>query len=255
MATIKVMTYNLRFDFDKDGLNSFTNRFSRVLEVINNEAPDIIGFQEVTDSMRDRLRRALSDYCMVGCGRDSNLHGEAMMIGFRADRVELISCDNVWLSLTPNIPGSRYGGDQSGCPRMYTTTLLKHKDIEKPFRFINTHLDHEGANARYYGSMQLIQAISQYDEKFVLTGDFNAKPKEPEIQLITSVLAYRGAIDCSCELEPTFHEFGKRTGDERIKIDYIFTDGVCEKAYIVNDIPVNCQYYSDHNAICAHIEL
>ena len=255
MATIKVMSFNLRFDFDKDGINSFTNRFSRVIEVINNEAPDIIGFQEVTDSMRDRLRRALGDYCMVGCGRDSNLHGEAMMIGFRADCVELISCDNVWLSLTPGIPGSRYGGDQSGCPRMYTTTLLKHKDTKKPFRFINTHLDHEGKNARYYGSMQLIQAISQYDEKFVLTGDFNAKPNDPEIQLITSALAYRGAIDCSYELEPTFHEFGKRTGDERIKIDYIFTDGVCEKAYIVEDVPVNGQYYSDHNAICAYIEL
>lgn len=255
MGTIKVMSFNLRFDWEKDGINSFSNRFARVLEVIEKEAPDIIGFQEVTDSMRDRLRRALPDFCMVGCGRDHNLHGEAMMIGYRASKVELISCDNVWLSLTPNIPGSRYGGDQSGCPRMYATTLLKHCEIEKPFRFINTHLDHEGKNARYLGAVQLVQAISQYNEKFILTGDFNAKPSEPEIKIITSALSYRGAIDCSAELEPTFHEFGKRTGDERIKIDYIFTDGKCENAYLVKDVPVNGQYYSDHSAICAYIEL
>ncbi len=255
MGTIKVMTFNIRLDTEYDGINSFTNRFNRVLEVINKESPDVVGFQEVTDSMRDRLRRALPDYCMVGCGRDKNLHGEAMMIGYRTDKIELISCDNVWLSHTPSIAGTRYGGDQSGCPRMYTTTLLKHCDIETPFRFINTHLDHEGKNARYLGALQLVQAISQYNEKFILTGDFNAEPKDPEIQLITSALSYRGAIDCSDDLEPTFHDFGKRTGNDKVKIDYIFTDGKCDNAYIVEDVPVNGQYYSDHNAICAYIEL
>ena len=225
MSKIKVMSFNLRYDNERDGLNSFSNRFDRVLEVICKESPDIIGFQEVLPSMRDKLRASLTDYCMVSCGRGKNLDGESMLIGFKADRVEMISCESYWLSLTPTIPGSRYGGDQSGCPRMYTSRLLKHRDIEKQFRFINTHLDHEGENARYLGSVQLVQAISQYNEKFVLTGDFNALPDTKEIKLITSALAYRGAIDCSKELEPTFHEFGVRTGDKRIKIDYIFTDG------------------------------
>ena len=255
MNKIKVMTFNLRFDGEWDGINSFTNRFDRVLEVINKESPDVIGFQEVTDSMRDRLRKALREYSMVGCGRDSNYHGEAMMIGYRTESIELLSCDNIWLSLTPSIPGSGYGGDQSGCPRMFTTTLLKHNDIKEPFRFINTHLDHLGKNARYLGSLQLVQAISQYKEKFVLTGDFNAEPNSPEIQLIISSLSYRGAIDCTESLEPTFHEFGKLKNEERVKIDYIFTDGKCNNAYIVQDIPVNGQYYSDHFAICAYIEL
>ena len=88
-----------------------------------------------------------------------------------------------------------------------------------------------------------------------MTGDFNAEPTEPEIKLINSALSYKGAIDCTEGFEPTFHEFGKRKGDARNKIDYIFTDGKCENAYIVEDIPVNGQYYSDHNAICAYIEL
>ncbi|MBO5440001.1 MAG: endonuclease/exonuclease/phosphatase family protein [Clostridia bacterium] len=255
MSLVKIMTFNIRMDTEYDGINSFTNRFNRVLEVINKELPDVIGFQEVTDSMRDRLRRALPDYCITGCGRDKNLHGEAMMIAYRADKIELLSCDNIWLSLTPNIPGSRYGGDQSGCPRMYTTTLLKHNDTKEPFRFINTHLDHHGKNARYLGALQLVQAISQYKEKFVLTGDFNAEPSSPEIQLITSALSYRGAIDCTDGFEPTFHAFGQLKEEEKVKIDYIFTDGKCENAYIVEDIPVNGQYYSDHFAICAYIEL
>ena len=255
MSTIKVMTFNLRYDSEQDGINSFTNRFDRVLEVIKKENPDIIGFQEVLPSMRDKLRASLPNYCMVGCGRGKNLDGESMLIGFKADMVEMILCENIWLSLTPSIPGSRYGGDQSGCPRMYTSLLLKHNDVEKPFRFINTHLDHVGENARYLGALQLVQAISQYNEKFVLTGDFNAEPDSPEIKLITSALSYRGAIDCTEGFEPTFHSFGKLSKEERVKIDYIFTDGKCEKSYIVEDVPVNGQYYSDHFAICAYIEL
>ena len=255
MSTIKVMTFNLRFDAECDGINSFTNRFNRVLEVINKECPDVIGFQEVTDSMGDRLRKSLREYSMVGCGRDSNYHGESMMIGYKNDKIQLLSCDNVWLSLTPSIPGSRYGGDQSGCPRMYTSTLLKHDDIKEPFRFINTHLDHHGENARYLGALQLVQAISGYKEKFVLTGDFNAEPDSPEIKLITSALSYRGAIDCTEGFEPTFHAFGQLKEKEKVKIDYIFTDGKCDNAYIIEDIPVNGQYYSDHFAICAYIEL
>ena len=137
MSKIKIMSFNLRYDCEADGINKFSNRFPRVLETISKESPDVVGFQEVTDPMRDMLRKSLPDYCMVGCGRGKNLDGEAMLIGFRADKVELLSCENYWLSLTPTIPGSRYGGDQSGCPRMYTSLLLKHKDVEKPFRFIN----------------------------------------------------------------------------------------------------------------------
>ena len=40
-----------------------------------------------------------------------------------------------------------------------------------------------------------------------------------------------------------------------MKIDYIFTDGRCTEAYTVPDQPVEGQYYSDHNAVVARIEL
>ena len=252
---MKFMSFNLRLDIEWDGINSFTNRFSRVIEVIKNEAPDVIGFQEVTDSMRSRLRNELDGYTTVGCGREKNYHGESMLIAYRTDLFELISCENVWLSATPKIPGSTYGGDQSQCPRMYTSVLLKHEKTEKPFRFINTHLDHVGEQARYLGSMQLVQAISGYEEKFVLTGDFNATPNTPEIKLITSALSARNVVDCTKDLCPTFHNFGRLSKEEMVKIDYIFTDGKCKRAYEVEDTPVNGQYYSDHFAVCAEIEL
>ena len=42
---IKVMSFNLRMDTPHDGVNRFRNRIGRVMEVIESENPDIIGFQ------------------------------------------------------------------------------------------------------------------------------------------------------------------------------------------------------------------
>ena len=252
---MKVMSFNLRYDNPGDGINAFSNRIPRVLETIERENPDIIGFQEVLDSMRKTIREGLKGYTTVGCGRDENYHGEAMFIAFKTDVFELIEVNSVWLSETPSVPGSRYGFDQSGCPRMYTSILLKHNHIEKPFRFINTHLDHEGAKARVLEAEQLCRDLGAYKEHFILTGDFNALPNTPEIKLITEKLSYRGCVDCTADLGPTFHNFGKRSLDKQEKIDYIFTDGTCKNAHRVEDFPINGQYYSDHNAVVADIEL
>lgn len=254
VTQLKIMSFNLRVDNTGDGINSFTNRFDRVVDVLEKEKPDLIGFQEVTDSMRARLRDHLPGYTVQGCGREKNYHGESMLIAYRKDVVELISLENIWLSPTPSIPGSSFCGDQSGCPRMFTAALIKHNDVALPFYFINTHLDHVGKDARYLGAMQLVQYISAHREYFVLTGDFNATPEAREIKLITEALTYRGTVDCTADLGGTFHGFGRLLPDRTVKIDYIFTDASCVNSYVVEDIPVDGQYYSDHNAVCAMIE-
>ena len=253
--TLKIMSFNLRVDNTGDGINSFTNRFHRVVEVLEQEKPDLVGFQEVTQGMRDRLRDQLPGYTVQGCGREKNYHGESMLIAYRTDAVELISLENIWLSPTPHVAGSTFGGDQSPCPRMFTSALVKHNDIPAPFYFINTHLDHVGAEARYLGAMQLVQYVSAHKEHFVMTGDFNATPDAREIGLITKALECRSAVDCTAELGPTFHNFGRLPMEKRVKIDYIFTDGRCESSYVVEDTPVEGQYYSDHNAVCAFITM
>ncbi len=251
---LKIMSFNLRMDCQSDGLNSFSNRYERAFSVIEREKPDIVGFQEVTDAMRAKVKAQLKGYEFAGCGRDRDYHGEAMLIAYRTDIFELISCENIWLSETPSVAGSRYYDDNhSGCSRMYTMIRLKHDEIEKPFRFINTHLDHEGG--RLLEARQLTDALSRLDEKFILTGDFNAEPSAPEIRLITEALSDKGVIDCTASLGPTFHAFGLIPKEKCVKIDYIFTDAKCNKAYAVEDKGENGLYYSDHNAVCAIIEL
>ena len=252
---LKIMSFNLRVDEECDGINYFFNRLDRVLEVLDREKPDVVGFQEVTDPMRAKLRDSLTDYTVQGCGREADYRGESMIFAYRKDEAELISLENIWLSMTPSVPGSSYGGDQGEDCRMFTAALLKPNGADKPFRFINTHLDHKGKTARYLSAVQLTRYISLHDEPFVLTGDFNATPDTPEIKVITEALAYRGAKDCTEGLPGTFHWFGKIPEERRPKIDYIFSDAPCVRAYIVEDTPVEGKYYSDHNAVCAILEI
>ena len=62
-------------------------------------------------------------------------------------------------------------------------------------------------------------------------------------------------VDCTAGLPGTIHDYGRLPPEKRVRIDYIFSDGRCLDAYVVPDQPVNGQYYSDHNAVVALIEL
>ncbi len=252
---LKAMSFNLRYDNAGDGINAFSSRYPRAIRIIEDERPDIIGFQEVTDSMRALLRKELKDYTIVGCGRDKDYHGESTLIAYRTSDFEMIRCENLWLSADPHQPGSHFGEDHSNCPRMFTSVLLKHNEIEAPFTLICTHLDHVGSRARMVEAKALCEYISAHTEKCVLVGDFNATPDEPEIGFICDFFASRGGKDCTSGIAPTFHDFGRLPPEKQVKIDYIFSDGKCDEAYLVEDTPVNGQYYSDHNAVCAYIVL
>jgi len=250
---LKVCSFNLRTNTPVDGINAFPNRRERILNTINEQAPDLIGFQEATDDMREWLREALTGYEIVGCGRKANYRGEAPVLAYRKNTFECFKSETFWLSLTPSIPASSYGGDQSACPRTATVAYLVPNGSNIPFVFCNTHTDHKGKTARYLASAQLIQYLSQQPYKFVLTGDFNALPDAPEIKLLTE--SPLNIVDTTEKLGGTFHGYGKVTP---IKIDYIFTDLPCDidRSFMIPDIPdENGIYTSDHCPVFAYIEI
>ena len=192
---LRVMTFNLRVNTPNDGVNSFFNRSHRVLEAIFGEAPDIIGFQEAKDEMRSFLREKLPQYVVLGCGRSGDYSGEGIPIAYRADQFELIEWQTRWLSETPDVPGSRFGADQSKYPRIYVYAKLRRLADGKIIAFVNTHTDHEGQRARVLESDQLLKMMRALQADVIfLTGDLNAKPDSVTYKLIgTHVqLEYKG---------------------------------------------------------------
>ena len=253
MEPLKIFTFNVRVCVDK-GANDFELRKHRIAELINNEKPDIVGFQEATGTMRSELAKMLDGYYVLGCGRASDYSGESAAVAYRIDKFELIKLDNFWLSATPSVAGSRYGEDQSKCPRITTALMLALKKSGKPFWFINTHLDHVGSTARLLGVTQLMQYISEKREPCILTGDFNALPTSKEICALT-LNEHLGLVDCTSDIDGTFHDYGRM--EKMSKIDYIFTNMPCDvsKSTVYPDEAPNGTYYSDHLAVCAFIEV
>ena len=257
---IKVCTFNLRVIAEVDGNNIFFNRKGRIADTIKENAPDIIGFQEVASPMKQWLGAELAPlgYTVVGCGRGKDYRGEATCIAFKRDDFELIALETRWLSATPLVPGSRYAADQSGCPRVYTAATLKHKDSDEIFIFLNTHLDHKGSEARKLGALDVVRYLSEQKLPCIITGDMNAVPGTPEIDAFTAYeINGKPVIDATASLGGTFHGFGKYNAEKAPKIDYIFTDLPCDisKSYIVTDTPADGLYISDHNPVCAFVEL
>ncbi len=258
MSKIKVMTFNLRVEASAhDGINDLPNRKGRILETISTESPDLIGFQEARDETRAWLGDTLSDYVVVGCGRYADYRGESAPLAFRKDKFEMVSMDTFWLSSTPKVPASTYeGSDQSGCPRIVTAVVLKPLESDDLLLFINTHTDHQGSLARVLSSAQLLEYASQKGMATVITGDFNATPDTAEIKMMTVNKAFP-LVDATALVGPTFHAFGKISAEERVKIDYIFTNLPCDlnESYALSDKPIEGIYISDHCPVVAFVEI
>lgn len=250
---IKTMSFNLRIAVKGDGINYFDYRLPRIIEFLDAEKPDVVGFQEVDGHMRALLVESVKGYTFVGCGRNPDYTGESATLAYRTDKFELVALENFWLSATPDLPGSRYGFDQSPCPRVTTAALLKMRGAKNPFWFINTHLDHEGRMARMFGAMQIMQFMSTKKEPCILTGDFNANPDSREIKLLLENNSYH-LTDCTSTIEATFHAYKT---EPYAKIDYIFTNLVCDvnESVLYPDVPVDGVYLSDHRPVGAFIEI
>lgn len=250
---IKVMTFNLRTDSEIDGINRFFCRTDRVLEAIRNEDPDLIGFQEAAGPMREFLYKNLNDYTIVGCGSNAKLQREGNPIAFKKDKFELISFETAWLSDTPAVPGSSFGGDQSKYPRYYHLARLHALDDDATLVYINTHTDHIGQNAREKASRLLLEVLKKEKQNpLILSGDFNASPDTAEMKLLISENDL-GLHDATANLPGTFHNYGRRI--PTFKCDYIFSTLSCCESHIVEDIPVNGVYISDHNPVVATLEI
>ena len=236
---IKICSFNLRCETADDGINQFSHgRCDRVIELIRNESPDVIGFQEMTESMYAFLRDRLSEYSFFGCGREKDYSGEATAIAVKNDGFSVISYETFWLSFTPNVPGSTFGVDQSPCPRTATSLLIHHV----------------GERARILGITAIMEHISKFPEKFVLTGDFNAEPDSAVVAALNGMEHFGNTVrELTEKVGGTFHGYG--TLEVPPKIDYIFSDADYEPAEskLVAYPPINGVYVSDHHPVFATI--
>lgn len=255
---LKLVTFNIRCDYNQDGPNSFSYRKPLILRKLKKERPDVICFQEVLPHVAAWLKETLEDYTVVGCGRSETLEDEQVAVAYRKDRLNLISMETFWLSGTPYTPGSRYA-DQSTCPRSCTEVLLEDLQEKKVFRLFNFHLDHMGAQARAQGLSQVMQkadsALLFAKAPVLLAGDFNAEPEGEEFAALKRDGRYRNLTE---GIGITYHGFTPQDGPETI--DYVFLYNAGQELPGLECLSVEkwtdregIVWLSDHYPICVNL--
>lgn len=205
--TIRLQSWNLRFDKVKDGIpvedtikslewgipadggpfyenygeeTWSKRRIAIANDVVFNRA-DIFSVNEALKRQVDDLEYLLNKmsgqtWRHVGVGRDDGKEkGEYSAIFYNANKIHLWDSDQVWLSDTPFEP-SKYPGAGS-----YRLATIAHMSTWGGgfFTLINTHLDDRSDDQRKLGA-SLLKQIGAHEYSYslgpvFLTGDFNSQ--------------------------------------------------------------------------------
>jgi endonuclease/exonuclease/phosphatase family metal-dependent hydrolase len=144
---LNVMTFNIRLNIKSDSLNAWPYRKDNAASQIRFHNVHILGVQEALHEQMMDLSQSLSQYKYVGVGRDDGIiKGEYSAIFYDTAKLILLGSSTFWLSLTPEIPGSKSW--DAAITRIVTWAKFTHVRSKKTFFVFNTHFDHIGKEAR-----------------------------------------------------------------------------------------------------------
>jgi endonuclease/exonuclease/phosphatase family metal-dependent hydrolase len=255
---IKVMTFNIRFDNPRDSINAWPNRAAMVAVFIDEQIPDLFGMQEVLWHQYEYLRSEVPGYGSVAAGRDDGLKGgEACPVFWRLGRFDRLAEGTFWLSATPDVPGSVGWG--AALTRITTWVRLYDKVEKDTILFFNTHFDHISDSARVMSSGVLLGMVKEIagDNRFVITGDFNARPESLAIARMKegdlAVDSYLVSETPPAGVNYTFNGWKDEPGEGRI--DYIFVrNGMKVMSHETHRVIEEGVFISDHWPVTAVVK-
>lgn len=227
---VKAMTWNIRYNNPDDGVNAWPKRKKWVKQVIQDEAPDILGIQEGLKEQVDYLGKGLKDYYWYGKGRDDGKEaGEYSAIFWRKDKFRLKTSGTFWLSETPDKPGSK--GWDAACNRLVSWVMLTDAENKKLIYVFNTHFDHKGKTAKLESAKLLDQKVKEIAREIpaIVMGDFNFDLFSEGYRILNTDLEDTRKISDDDHVGPDFtaNRFDVGfTGDHAI--DHIFIKGTWE---------------------------
>ena len=249
---LKVMSYNIRMGVAKDGTNSWEYRYPATALMLKDQMPDVFGVQEAFNFQIKFIEENFNDYDSFGVGRDNGKsEGEFMSIFWNKKTVKMIKGGTFWLSETPEKPSM---GWDAACKRTATWALMKDKNTGKLFYFVNTHLDHEGAEAQKNGLNLIMDKIAEINTEglpMVLTGDFNMEPSNPNLAELDARMQSARKIAEKTDDHATYNGWGKSS----TMIDYIYVSGFssCPEYQTVTKRYEDRKFISDHYPIFARL--
>ena len=254
-TTAKVMSFNILYSGAAEHTGDFAWNARRTpcINMLREQMPDVIGFQEPrTDQIND-LIAALPEYNHFAIGLTTSSTTMHNMIMYRNDKYVLLSSGHFWLSETPDVRSRGWDGAQN---RMAQWVHLRENVTGKEFYFCNTHLDHVGAQARLNGATLIItkmKEIAGEDKPIFVVGDMNASyaavdTRRDQLQPFYNWMQSARETAPDTQLEPlSFNDLDYSQHRATWNIDHIFYRNATALVYRVISSPnYGVTYISDH---------
>ena len=235
--------------------NWWENRIPRVVSIIKEYMPSSFGVQEAHFGWITALCKNLPEYDYVGIGRDDGKEdGEFAAVFYLRDKFTATDSGNFWISETPDVPSK---GWDSACTRIATYVKLTDKENGKEYIHFNTHLDHVGRTAQINGAKMIQEKAASFGGiPVVCTGDFNVlQGSDCYLTMVSANMEDARMMAPDTDDCYTYHGF--RPDEYHDIIDFVFVDKATVKPVsfkVINKL-VDGEYYSDHNAVYADVEL
>lgn len=240
---LRLVTYNMLFnlyDHNLDEVNRWPQRLPRIVELVADMQPDLIGVQELyQDQLGELLPHLESIYAFYSKPCED---GEHNGIFYRKDRFEVVDSEVLYMTSTPSIPSSE------------TLTMLKLKDLKtgQTLAVFNAHLAFSNINKRDFQARFIAEHLEDLAKEMpvLFCGDLNLFPNRLDlgklpfydgdyVHRILSQGALKDARDVSLlgHLGP-FSTF-TNSSDDGVPFKGIGTPGVfLDHIYISKDVTV-----------------
>ena len=233
----------------------WTLRAPLVCRLIRETLPDSFGVQEAHIDWINALTEGLPEYDYVGVGRnDGKEDGEFAAVFYLKDKFTASDSGSFWLSETPDKPSLGWDG---ACIRIATYVRPTEKATGREYVHFNTHLDHVGREAQVNGAKMISKKAADFGGlPVVCTGDFNVEQgSDCYMTMISGNMGDARTMAPDSDRCYTFHYF--EPDKYHTTIDFIFVDKATVKPvkFRVLNKTFGSEYYSDHYAIYADVEL
>jgi endonuclease/exonuclease/phosphatase family metal-dependent hydrolase len=263
----RVLTFNILGSWDLREGAGWAERQERVVGVIAQAAPDLVGLQEATAVQRATLDAKLPGLRRVPVhppeGAPNREHEEALnTILYRPTRFRYEAGGIFWLGVDPARPALDW---DAAFPRCATWARFTDLADGVPLLFIATHLDHESDRARAESAALILEFLALTHTApgarvpVIIVGDFNADASTDLHQrFLEGPPPFRDAWEetrggaGAPYTDGTFHDFTGKPLTDVGRIDWIlFTGSLRPLEARVVEAAVGGHYPSDHFPILA----
>ncbi|MCU1544568.1 MAG: hypothetical protein JWM50_2433 [Microbacteriaceae bacterium] len=258
---LHVMTYNIRRripHLDPRSPDVWAHRKFLLRRMLAAECPTLLGIQEgLLDQVLFVAQCLGPSYRWIGQGRNADRRGERCVIFYDTRRLDLTAWNQLALSDTPGVPGSRSWGNL--IPRTAVSARFTDLATGSSLHAVNTHLDHLSAASRMRSARMLAQLALSTGVPTIVMGDANSGVhSKPYRELTLGGELADAWVAADRRLTPawgTFSNYRRPARDGR-RIDWMLVSrDIDVRAVGINGARFGGSAASDHEAVQALVRL